>query len=107
MTPSAKSNGVDIYERWMEDDHPVEIARRLLVALNTEEVEEAREEHAKLGRWFGVAAHPPGAVEALQEAERLLSGALEPGAIGQPVRCFTRGEMADIEMALVALRGGR
>lgn len=47
-----------------------------------------------------------GAVERLAEAERLLSGALEPGGMGKPVRCFSRGEMADIEMALAAI-GGR
>lgn len=45
-----------------------------------------------------------GAVEAIREAERLVSGALEPGAIGRPVREFTRGEMADLEMALASLR---
>jgi hypothetical protein len=44
------------------------------------------------------------AVEAIRNAENLLSGALEPGAIGKPVREFTRGEMADIETALAALR---
>lgn len=45
--------------------------------------------------------------EAMREAERLLSGALEPGAIGRPVREFTRGEMADLEMALATLKAAR
>lgn len=40
----------------------------------------------------------------LANVERLLSGALEPGAIGVAVRGFTRGEMADMEMALTEVR---
>jgi hypothetical protein len=38
----------------LADDHPVEIARRLFDALNTEEVEQARDLHAQLGERLGV-----------------------------------------------------
>jgi hypothetical protein len=54
-----------------------------------------------------------GAVEAVAgplrdrivEARRYLMAALEPGAVGHPVREFTRGEMADLNAALDALDG--
>lgn len=53
---------------------------------------------ASLGRrregWRGRLAH----------VELLLSAAIAPGAIGRPVREFTRGEMADLEMALAEVR---
>lgn len=60
----------------------------------------------------GVGGLPPRGVSSCRQGwrarlayvEQLIDGALQPGAIGRPVREFTRGEMADIEMALAEIR---
>jgi hypothetical protein len=101
---SSKNLALDVF---MDDDGRVWAdidGGKLVEYVPREDLEKAKGRILRLESIGAVEAVAGPLRDRIAEAQRLLEGALEPGAVGRPVRGFTRGEMADLEAALDALR---